>query len=363
MDTTRRFRRYHRFRRTAVSLACIAAFARASTVARAHDDAWLDALDDDDVFERDEAAGSLRAMDDAGDDARAIGTMEDVDMDAFDADAFDAFGLEEEEDDGDAVMEELRSRRLNAEDGAEGDDDAEDAETAMDGRSDDVETVVVDGAVEDGDQGVVEVEDAEEAEVYEEEPTSESVDEVEPALEETTVANDDVDAVEEDAGVVDVENERDEMEDDAVEDAEPAVKSDFVGRFFSRFGVGVEEEAAVDVVVEEATEEEEEAIPELTGNVDESESLQPVVDVEEPQVEAVVAVEEPVEASIAEEKNEESNHDESRRRLLEAQQQQQAPAPREEPQQHSSGPEIVYVGGYWKRANPWHKGPRIKAVD
>lgn len=363
MDTTRRFRRYHRFRRTAVSLACIAAFARASTVARAHDDAWLDALDDDDVFERDEAAGSLRAMDDAGDDARAIGTMEDVDMDAFDADAFDAFGLEEEEDDGDAVMEELRSRRLNAEDGAEGDDDAEDAETAMDGRSDDVETVVVDGAVEDGDRGVVEVEDAEEAEVYEEEPTSESVDEVEPALEETTVANDDVDAVEEDAGVVDVENERDEMEDDAVEDAEPAVKSDFVGRFFSRFGVGVEEEAAVDVVVEEATEEEEEAIPELTGNVDESESLQPVVDVEEPQVEAVVAVEEPVEASIAEEKNEESNHDESRRRLLEAQQQQQAPAPREEPQQHSSGPEIVYVGGYWKRANPWHKGPRIKAVD
>ena len=363
MDTTRRFRRYRRFRRTAVSLACIVAFARASTVARAHDDAWLDALDDDDVFERDEAAGSLRAMDDAGDDARAIGTMEDVDMDAFDADAFDAFGLEEEEDDGDAVMEELRSRRLNAEDGAEGDDDAEDAESAMDGRSDDVETVVVDGAVEDGDQGVVEVEDAEEAEVYEEEPTSESVDEVEPALEETTVANDDVDAVEEDAGVVDVENERDEMEDDAVEDAEPAVKSDFVGRFFSRFGVGVEEEAAVDVVVEEATEEEEEAIPELTGNVDESESLQPVVDVEEPQVEAVVAVEEPVEASIAEEKNEESNHDESRRRLLEAQQQQQAPAPREEPQQHSSGPEIVYVGGYWKRANPWHKGPRIKAVD
>ena len=363
MDTTRRFRRYRRFRRTAVSLACIVAFARASTVARAHDDAWLDALDDDDVFERDEAAGSLRAMDDAGDDARAIGTMEDVDMDAFDADAFDAFGLEEEEDDGDAVMEELRSRRLNAEDGAEGDDDAEDAESAMDGRSDDVETVVVDGAVEDGDRGVVEVEDAEEAEVYEEEPTSESVDEVEPALEETTVANDDVDAVEEDAGVVDVENERDEMEDDAVEDAEPAVKSDFVGRFFSRFGVGVEEEAAVDVVVEEATEEEEEAIPELTGNVDESESLQPVVDVEEPQVEAVVAVEEPVEASIAEEKNEESNHDESRRRLLEAQQQQQAPAPREEPQQHSSGPEIVYVGGYWKRANPWHKGPRIKAVD
>lgn len=363
MDTTRRFRRYRRFRRTAVSLACIVAFARASTVARAHDDAWLDALDDDDVFERDEAAGSLRAMDDAGDDARAIGTMEDVDMDAFDADAFDAFGLEEEEDDGDAVMEELRSRRLNAEDGAEGDDDAEDAESAMDGRSDDVETVVVDGAVEDGDRGVVEVEDAEEAEVYEEEPTSESVDEVEPALEETTVANDDVDAVEEDAGVVDVENERDEMEDDAVEDAEPAVKSDFVGRFFSRFGVGVEEEAAVDVVVEEATEEEEEAIPELTGNVDENESLQPVVDVEEPQVEAVVAVEEPIEASIAEEKNEESNHDESRRRLLEAQQQQQAPAPREEPQQHSSGPEIVYVGGYWKRANPWHKGPRIKAVD
>lgn len=200
--------------------------------------------------------------------------------------------------------------------------------------------------------------------MHEEEPTSESVDEEAPPLEETTVADDVVDAVDEDVGVVDVENERDEMEVDAVEDAEPAVKSDFVGRFFSRFGVGVEEEAAaVDVVVEEETEEEEEAIPELAGNIDESESVQPVVDVKEPQVEAVVAVEEPVEVSIAEEKNEESKRDESRRRLLEAQQQQQAPAPREEPQQHSSGPEIVYVGGYWKRANPWHKGPRIKAVD
>lgn len=364
MDNTRRFRRFRRFRRTAVSLACIVAFARASTVALAHDDAWLDALDDDVVFERDEAAGSLREMDDAGDDAHAIGTMGDVDMDAFDADAFDAFGLEEENDDGDAVMEELRSRRLNAEDEAEGDDDAEDAESAMDGRSDDVDTVVIDGDVEDGDRGVVEVEDAEEAGMHEEEPTSESVDEEEPPLEETTVADDVVDAVDEDVGVVDVENERDEMEVDAVEDAEPAVKSDFVGRFFSRFGVGVEEEAAaVDVVVEEETEEEEEAIPELAGNIDESESVQPVVDVKEPQVEAVVAVEEPVEVSIAEEKNEESKRDESRRRLLEAQQQQQAPAPREEPQQHSSGPEIVYVGGYWKRANPWHKGPRIKAVD
>ena len=364
-DTTRRVRRYRRLRRAAVSLACIVAFARVSTVARAHDDAWLDALDDDDAFERDEAAGSLHAMDDAGDDAGAIGTMGDVDVDAFDADAFDAFGLEEEEDDGDAVMEELRSRRLNAEDEAEADDAAEDVESAMGGGSDDVETTVVDDDVEDGDQGVVEVEDAEEVEVYEEEPTSASVDEDEPTLEETTVADDVVDAVEEDAGVVDVENERDEMEADAVKDAEPAVKSDFVGRFFSRFGVGVEEEAAAtDVVVEEEeTEEEEEAIPELTGNVDESESLQPVVDVEEPKVEAVVAVEEPVEASIAEEKNEESKRDESRRRLLEDQQQQQAPAPREEPQQHSSGPEIVYVGGYWKRANPWHKGPRIKAVD
>lgn len=369
MDTTRRVRRVRRVRRAAaaVSLACVVAFARASTVARAHDDAWLDALDDDEIaFERNEAAGSLHAMDDAGDDAGAIGTNGDVDVDAFDADAFDAFGLEDAEDDGDAVMEELRSRRLNAEDEAEADDDAEDAESAMGGGSDDVETVVVEGDVEDGDRGVVEVEDAEEVEVYEEEPTSASVDEDEPAIEETTVADDVVDAVEEDAGVVDVENERGEMEVDAVEDAEPAVKSDFVGRFFSRFGVGVEEEAsaAVDVVVEEEeTEEEEEAIPELTGNVDESESLQPVVDVEEPQVEPVVAVEEPVEASIAEEKNEESKRDESRRRLLEAQQQQQAPAPREEPQQHSSGPEIVYVGGYWKRANPWHKGPRIKAVD
>ena len=37
MDTTRRVRRYRRLRRAAVSLACVVAFARASTVARAHD--------------------------------------------------------------------------------------------------------------------------------------------------------------------------------------------------------------------------------------------------------------------------------------------------------------------------------------
>ena len=364
MDTARR-RRRRRFCRGAASLACVVALARASTVARAHDDAWLDALDDD-AFERDEAAGSFRAMDGVGDDVRTMGAMEDVETDALDADAFDAFGLQEEEDDGDAVMEELRTRRLNVEDEAEDEDDAEDAETAIRGGSDDV---IVDGDVADEDWGVVEVEESEVVEVdVEEEPAVELVHaEEEPAVEEKVEDDDDdFDAVEEGI-VVDIESGREETEFDAVEDAEPTVRSDFVGRLFSRFGVGGgEETSAVDVVVDEEMEEEEEALPELAGKVDEGESLQPVepiADVEEPKVEAVIAVEERVEAPIAKEKSDESKHEESRRRLLEAQQQQQAPAPRQEPQQHNSGPEIVYVGGYWKRANPWHKGPRIKAVD
>ena len=165
-----------------------------------------------------------------------------------------------------------------------------------------------------------------------------------------------------------------ESEEDEEEHAESTQPSFFRG-FLSQFGVKSESsDDSIDVVVESAAVEESiadaseavvaEPVVESVDVVEAVVTQSEVVVTPEPEVEPVIVPEsvpaqvdkppEPVAKVV--ESNEEHNN---RRRLLQTQQAQQ-PASQEPPPAKA---EIVYVGGYYKRANPWAKGPRVRSVD
>lgn len=184
------------------------------------------------------------------------------------------------------------------------------------------------------------------------------------------------------------------VEDVSEDEDEAAASSAFkLGGFFSRFGAKKVSSSAEDMVEEEAPEDEIEVVqiaasvpepvaepvpepmpepeaepkPAVVIDPDSVAEPKPVVIIDPDPVPdplagpKPVAVEvtndpEPVPATV-EESDEDENND--RRRLL-----SQQPAPQQQyVEPPPPKPEIVYVGGYYRRSNPWAKGPRVKSVD
>ena len=158
-----------------------------------------------------------------------------------------------------------------------------------------------------------------------------------------------------------------EPEDD--DEHDEVARPGFLRGLLSQFGAKLDSsDDSVDVVIEpagmeESMEDASEAVLAET-DVESVDVVETALEVTpEPEAEPVIVPEavpaqvdkvpEPVPKPV--EASEEHN---DRRRLLQAQQSQQA---HQEPPPAKA--EIVYVGGYYKRANPWAKGPRVRAVD
>jgi len=397
-----------------VACAAMLAFACARTV-RAFDDAWLDGIDDE--FD-DEAAGAPPAMvsndDDDDDDARRrrVDAYVSEDVDAF-MDAFD-------DDDEDGVEAEIRALMREMADGIQTTTTREDDEDSdVVDASEDVETVAAVDVNDDDDMaGVTEVAEETTVDVVPV-PEVEEVEEVEDeAVDVGDARDDDVAIVEEVAETDNVVDDDDNADDRVVDDAEVIVEEDggeedggkedggagagdvdegaaqvvevfettegvdedtadvdggdtdpnqrrsLLGNLFSRFGApdeeSIEDDSAGVVFVEaeepEFVEEPVVAIPEVA-----------IVSVEEKEPEQVEVVPVPISEPVKEIPRAEptkapdaQNEETARRKLLEAQQ-QAASVPAHQPVHQAS--EAIYVGNYWKRANPYHKGPRVKVVD
>ena len=379
--------------------------------ARAFDDAWLDGIDDE--FD-DEAAGAPPAMVSNDDDARGrrVDAYVSEDVDAF-MDAFD-------EDDEDGMEAEIRALMREMADGIqtpptttrEDDEDSdvvdasEDVETvaAVDVNDDDVMAGVAEIA-EETTVEVVPVPEVEEVEEDEAVDVGDARDDVVAIVEEVAetdnVVDDDDDAddravddaeviVEEDGGEEEGGEEEggagaDDVDEGAAQvvgfvettegvdedtadvdgrDTDPNQRRGLLGNLFSRFGApdeeSIEDDSAGVVSVEaeepEFVEEPVVAIPEVAiVSVEEKEPEQvEVVPVPIPEPVKEIPRAEPTKAPDAQ------NEETARRKLLEAQQ-QAASVPAHQPVHQAS--ETIYVGNYWKRANPYHKGPRVKVVD
>ena len=415
-------RRRARASATLATLACALLFVASASRARAHDDAWLDALDDDDAEPRDDFHGFEFDDDDARDATGDVGLARDDDVED---DAFDAFDADEA-----AVMAELREAMATTGDGAR---DASVVEGVDAGAEEEAEETV---SVEEAPVGMEPVEVSDDVDFFDESwvaaapapavevsgeaaaddvdespPTPEQSDEASNAVDdareeeeniepEAPMTTDDVpeeeenvepeapmttddareeenvaskvstqthDAPEEDASAVqtseDVEESTLEFVDEDEEETKPAAKSGFMSSFFNRL--------TVNDIPEEILDESDE---------DESTQLDVDVSVGEPEIELAESVPEPevtpepvqepvradaaaVEPAVVPDAVDEvpkvvdEQHDE-RRKLLEAPNQHE---PYVEPP--PTRQKIVYVGGYYKRSNPWAKGPRVKAVD
>ena len=167
----------------------------------------------------------------------------------------------------------------------------------------------------------------------------------------------------------DVEGAMELVEDADEEDADNSNEG-FIGGLFSRFAgkkdarkVEAKEDAQGDAIELAEAVDELPPLPEVREPepepLPEPYAIEPVVE-SEPEPERIAEPEpEPVvQVDVAPPKSQE-HEDTERRRLLEAPQAQQQQI--EEPPPPK--PEIVYVGGYYKRSNPWAKGPRVKVVD
>ena len=399
--------------RVATIVACAAtlAFACARTV-RAFDDAWLDGIDE--AFD-DEAAGAPPAVVSTDDDARRRRG------DAYVSDDVDAFMDAFDDDDEDGVEAEIRALMREMADGIqtptttrEDDEDSdvvdasEDVETvaAVDANDDDVmddvaevaeETTVEvvpvpeveeveeeeDEAVDVGDARddvvaiVEEVEETENVVDADDDADARAVDDAEVVVEEDGGEEDggeedggaDADDVDEGAAqVVEVVETTEGVDEDTADvdgrDTDPNQRRGLLGNLFSRFGApdeeSIEDDSAGVVSVEaeepEFVEEPVVAIPEVAiVSVEEKEPEQvEVVPVPIPEPVKQIPRAEPTKAPDAQ------NEETARRKLLEAQQ-QAASVPAHQPVHQAS--ETIYVGNYWKRANPYHKGPRVKVVD
>jgi len=418
-------RRRARASATLATLACALLFVASASRARAHDDAWLDVLDDDDAEPRDDFHGFEFDDDDARDATGDFGLARDdgVEDDAFDA--FDAFDADEA-----AVMAELREAMATTGDGAR---DASVVEDVGAGAEAEAEETV---SVEEAPVGMEPVEVSDDVDFFDESwvaeapppavevsgeaaaddvdespPTPEQSDEasdavhdareeeenIEPeapmttddvpaeeetvesaapmttddALEEENVASEvsttTHDASEEDASAVQTSEDVDEsileFVDEDEEETKPAAKSGFVSSFFNRLTANNMPEDKVD-----ESDENESTQLDVDASVSDPE-LEPAESIPEPEL-TPEPVQEPVRADAAEveptvvpdaveevPKVVDEQHDE-RRKLLEAPNQHE---PYVEPP--PTRPKIVYVGGYYKRSNPWAKGPRVKAVD
>jgi len=264
-----------------------------------------------------------------------------------------------------------------------------------------------DDGADEGAAGVVVVEDEDVDEDEDDADVDDDDDDVEHAFDvgrDADVVDDaerDVDAVEAAEGVDGVDGDAalvrndvaaaaaddddDESEDERADETNNRRR--LLGGFFSRFGAGRDaslqtKDAVATPVAEEFTVEPEfvaqpfVAIPETAVEVVETavevvETAVEVVEEKEPEVvrESLPApapklAPEPVNIAPAtreEPKTREASvvvdeRDDARRKLLEV---QRIP----EPEPPIVAPETVYVGNYWKRANPYHRGPRVKVVD
>ena len=179
------------------------------------------------------------------------------------------------------------------------------------------------------------------------------------------------DAPEEDEPVVQtseiVEETALEVVDEDEEETEPAEKSGFMSSFFNRLVRDEPREILDESDEDESTQSDVDAsvaeVTELAPDSDPVESLPEPESTPEPMGEPVRADAAAVEpAAVPEAIDEvpkivEEQHGE-RRKLLEAPNQHEPyiePPPRRQ--------KTVYVGGYYKRSNPWAKGPRVKSVD
>ena len=154
---------------------------------------------------------------------------------------------------------------------------------------------------------------------------------------------------------------------DEDEETEPAEKSGFMSSFFNRLVRDEPREILDESDEDESTQSDVDAsvaeVTELAPDSDPVESLPEPESTPEPAGEPVRADAAAVEpAAVPEAIDEvpkivEEQHGE-RRKLLEAPNQHEPyiePPPRRQ--------KTVYVGGYYKRSNPWAKGPRVKSVD
>lgn len=154
---------------------------------------------------------------------------------------------------------------------------------------------------------------------------------------------------------------------DEDEETEPAEKSGFMSSFFNRLVKDEPREILDESDEDESTQSDVDAsvaeVTELAPDSDPVESLPEPESTPEPVGEPVRADAAAVEpAAVPEAIDEvpkivEEQHGE-RRKLLEAPNQHEPyiePPPRRQ--------KTVYVGGYYKRSNPWAKGPRVKSVD
>ena len=387
-------RRRARVSATFAAVACALLFVARASRARAHDDAWLDALDDDDAEPRDD----FHAFEFDDDDARdATGDDRLARDDDVEDDAFDAFDADEA-----AVMAELReAMAMKEEDAAR----ARDAAAAAAAEAEAEETT----SMEEAKEAPVEMEPAEvsgDADFFDEswvaaapaaavevnaeeaagavdvdasppstersEETSDAVDvraeEEENVASEASMTTDD--APEEDGPVVqtsEIVEERALEVVDEDEETEPAEKSGFMSSFFNRLVKDEPREILDESDEDESTQSDVDAtvaeVTDLAPDSDPIESLPEPESTPEPAGEPVRADAAAVEpAAVPEAIDEvpkivEEKHGE-RRKLLEAPNQHEPyiePPPRRQ--------KTVYVGGYYKRSNPWAKGPRVKSVD
>ena len=388
-------RRRARVSATFAAVACALLFVARASRARAYDDAWLDALDDDDAEPRDD----FHAFEFDDDDARdATGDDRLARDDDVEDDAFDAFDADEA-----AVMAELREAMAMKEEAAAR---ARDAAAAAAAEAEAEETT----SMEEAKEAPVEMEPAEvsdDADFFDEswvaaapaaavevnaeeaagavdvdasppstersEETSDAVDvraeEEENVASEASMTTDD--APEEDGPVVQtseiVEERALEVVDEDEEETEPAEKSGFMSSFFNRLVKDEPREILDESDEDESTQSDVDAtvaeVTDLAPDSDPIESLPEPESTPEPAGEPVRADAAAVEpAAVPEAIDEvpkivEEQHGE-RRKLLEAPNQHEPyiePPPRRQ--------KTVYVGGYYKRSNPWAKGPRVKSVD
>ena len=375
-------RRRARVSATFAAVACALLFVARASRARAYDDAWLDALDDDDAEPRDD----FHAFEFDDDDARdATGDVRLARDDDVEDDAFDAFDADEA-----AVMAELREAMAMKEDAAArvrdaADDAAAEAEAEETASMEEAKEAPVEmepaevsddadffdeswvaaapaAAVElNAEEAAVDV-DASPPPTERSEETSDAVDvraeEEENVASEASMTTDD--APEEDEPVV-------QTSEIVEEETEPAEKSGFMSSFFNRLVRDEPREILDESDEDESTQSDVDAsvaeVTELAPDSDPVESLPEPESTPEPAGEPVRADAAAVEpAAVPEAIDEvpkivEEQHGE-RRKLLEAPNQHEPyiePPPRRQ--------KTVYVGGYYKRSNPWAKGPRVKSVD
>ena len=396
---SRRRRRRSRATRIAFAIACVACATLACARARgahAFDDAWLDGIDDD------EAAGAPGVARDDGDVDDGAYASADVEafMDAFDDDddADDDAGeaairamMKEMDDEiqttpsaDEANVEYVAVEHVERGAGDDDDDIGEDDEDAMDdgaaAMEEEMEVVPEASVVGFGEtfevvEADIEADDARDVvDVDIVDDIAENIDvdaevvgeAAEEDVEESADAEDDVDdaSAAQLVATPEIEGVNEENDDavDAVDD-EPSKRRGLLGSIFSKFGAADEETSAEDAVgvVAVETEEpefvEEPAIPQVSIVSVDEEEFQAVETTSVPVPGQVTEIPRAESAKATEAVSDEQNEETTRRKLLEAQQQAAMPS------NPNRAAEPVYVGNYWKRANPYHKGPRVKVID